>query len=63
MATNHDSVESSVGNCTKESFMVGERNFLEVCSVAVWAAQVGARNEMEFFFIVAACRGLMVSLL
>jgi len=24
-----------VGNCTNESFLVGERNFLEICAVAV----------------------------
>ena len=29
MAANHDSAESSVGNCTKEPFLVGERNLLE----------------------------------
>jgi len=63
MAANHGSAESSVGNCTKESFLVGERHFLEVCAVAVRAAQAGARDEMVYFFIVAACRGLMMSLL
>jgi hypothetical protein len=30
MAANHNSAESSVGNCTIESFLVGERNLLEV---------------------------------
>jgi hypothetical protein len=38
MAANDDSTESSMGNCTKESFLVGERNLLEVCAVAVPAA-------------------------
>jgi len=28
MAANRDSAESGVRNCTKESFLVGERNFL-----------------------------------
>ena len=27
---NHDSARSSVGNCVEESFLVGERNLLEV---------------------------------
>jgi len=43
----HDSAELSVGNCTKESFLVGERNLLEVCAVAVRPAQVFAGNETE----------------
>jgi hypothetical protein len=38
MAANGDSLESSVGKCTKESFLEGERNLLEVCTVAVRAA-------------------------
>ena len=47
MAANHDSAESSVGICMKESFLVGERNLLEICAVAVRTAQVCARNETE----------------
>jgi hypothetical protein len=47
MAANHDSAESGVGNRTKEAFLVGERNLLEVCAVAVRAAKAGARNETE----------------
>jgi hypothetical protein len=47
MAADHDSAESRMGNCTKESFLVGERNFLEVCAVAARAAQVCAANETE----------------
>ena len=35
MAADHDSAESSVGICMKESFLVGERNLLEVRAVAV----------------------------
>ena len=27
-AASHDSAESSVGDCTKEAFLVGERTFL-----------------------------------
>ena len=38
MAANRDSAESSVGNCTKESLLVGERNLLEICAVALRAA-------------------------
>ena len=49
MATKHDSAKSSVGNCTKESFLVGERNLLEVCAVAVRAAQVFAGNQTELW--------------
>jgi len=48
MAANHDSAQSSVGNCTKESFLVDERNLLEVCAVAVGAAQVCPGNETGF---------------
>ena len=34
-AANRDRREASVGHCRKESFLVGERNFLEVRAVAV----------------------------
>src|SRR6516162_6451041 len=34
-------------NCTKESFLVGQRNLLDVCAVAVRAAKAVARNETE----------------
>jgi Phage integrase family len=37
VAANHDSPQSSVGNCTKEAFLVGERNLFEFCAVALWA--------------------------
>jgi hypothetical protein len=48
MAANRDSAESSVGNYTRESFLVGERNLLEICAVALRTAQVFAGNEAEF---------------
>ena len=38
IAANRDSPQSSVGNCTKETFSVGERDLLEVCAVAVRTA-------------------------
>ena len=38
MAAGRASAESSVRSCTKESFLVGERNLLEVCAVAIRAA-------------------------
>ena len=38
VAANRGSADSSVRNCTKESFLVDERNFLEVCAVAVRTA-------------------------
>jgi len=47
MAANRGSAESSVGNCTKQAFLVGERHFLEVCAVSVRAAKAVARNETE----------------
>jgi len=40
-------MQSSVGNCMRESLLVGERNLLEICAVAVRAAQVCAGNDME----------------
>src|SRR6266705_3406899 len=39
---NHDSTQSSAGNCIKQSFLVGERNLLEVCDAAVWGLHVPA---------------------
>ena len=47
IAANGDSAESSVGNCTKDAFLVGERTLFEVCAVAVLAPKAGARNETE----------------
>ena len=47
MAANRDSAESSVGICTKKSFLANERNLLEVCAVAVRTAQVRAGSETE----------------
>jgi len=38
IAANRDSAQSGVGNCTKEAFLVGEKNLLEVRAVAVRAA-------------------------
>ena len=46
-AANHDSAQASVGHCMKESFLVSERDLLEVCAIAVRAAQVWAGNETE----------------
>jgi hypothetical protein len=37
-AASHDSAKSSVEICIKESLLVGERNLLEICAVAVRAA-------------------------
>ena len=34
-ATKHDSAKAGVGHNMKESFLVGERNLLEICAVAV----------------------------
>ena len=47
MAATHHSAESSVGNYTKEAFVAGERNLLEICAVAVRTAQVCAGNEQS----------------
>ena len=50
-AANRDSAESSVGNCTKESFLVGERNLLEVCAVAVRAASLETKQSCELWVL------------
>jgi hypothetical protein len=34
-SANHDGAQSSAGVYIKESFLVGERNLLEICAVAV----------------------------
>ena len=46
-ATKHDSAKAGVGHYMKESFLVGERNLLEVRAVAVRAAQVWAGHKTE----------------
>jgi len=53
-AASHDSAKSSVDIYTKESFLVSERNLLEICAVAVRTAQVSAGSH-EAMASVCSC--------